>query len=64
MFQSNRITKLEGLDSLESLEELYISHNGITTIEGLEKVVRNVLYIEVPSILCFGFYIFIIFDTF
>jgi protein phosphatase 1 regulatory subunit 7 len=37
--QSNRITKLEGLEQLESLEELYISHNGITEIEGLEKVV-------------------------
>lgn len=35
--QSNRIIKLEGLDELESLEEFYISHNGLSRIEGLEK---------------------------
>lgn len=35
--QSNRITKLEGLEDLEDLEEFYISHNGLSKIEGLEK---------------------------
>lgn len=35
--QSNRIVKLEGLEGLDSLEEIYISHNGLTRIEGLEK---------------------------
>ena len=35
--QSNRITKLENLDALENLEELYISHNGLTRIEGLDS---------------------------
>lgn len=35
--QSNRIIKLEGLEDLEALEEFYISHNGISKIEGLEK---------------------------
>ena len=37
--QSNRIVKLEGLDSLVNLEELYISHNGIEEIEGLDNLV-------------------------
>lgn len=35
--QSNRITKLEGLEVLPELEELYISHNGVLRIEGLDK---------------------------
>ena len=38
--QSNRITKIEGLESLENLEEFYISHNGIQRIEGLENNVE------------------------
>jgi Leucine Rich Repeat. len=32
---SNRITKLEGLEALENLEELYLSHNGIKRLEGV-----------------------------
>lgn len=39
--QSNRITKMEGLEHLVNLEELYLSHNGLTKIEGLEKNVRK-----------------------
>ena len=39
--QSNRITKIEGLQSLSNLRELYLSHNGIEVIEGLEN---NVSY--------------------
>jgi len=35
--QSNRLTKLKGLDTLEALEELYLSHNGIQKLEGLDK---------------------------
>lgn len=35
--QSNRITKLEGLQNLGNLKELYLSHNGIEVIEGLEN---------------------------
>lgn len=35
--QSNRITVLSGLEELENLEELYISHNGIAKIEGLSQ---------------------------
>jgi len=38
--QSNRITKIENIEELENLEELYLSHNGLTKIEGLEKNVR------------------------
>ena len=30
--------KIEGLDALSSLEELYLSHNGIEKIEGLEAL--------------------------
>ncbi|KAI9628855.1 hypothetical protein H4Q26_018399 [Puccinia striiformis f. sp. tritici PST-130] len=39
--QSNRIIKLEGLSNLVSLEELYISHNGLTSIgDGLSTNLR------------------------
>lgn len=47
-FQSNRITKLEGLQNLISLKELYLSHNGIEVIEGLEN---NVSY-RLNSVWC------------
>ena len=40
-FQSNRITKIEGLQNVVNLRELYLSHNGIEVIEGLEN---NVSY--------------------
>lgn len=36
--QSNRLTKIENLDSLVSLTELYLSDNGLTKIENLEKL--------------------------
>lgn len=42
--QSNRITKIEGLQNLVNLRELYLSHNGIEVIEGLEN---NVSYIYI-----------------
>lgn len=41
--QSNRLTKMEGLQSLVNLRELYLSHNGIEVIEGLENNVRHPL---------------------
>ncbi len=41
VWQSNRITKLEGLQNLVNLRELYLSHNGIEVIEGLENNVRS-----------------------
>ncbi|KAJ1341956.1 hypothetical protein BSLG_003456 [Batrachochytrium salamandrivorans] len=34
--RSNRLTKIEGLEGLRNLEELYLSHNAIERIEGLE----------------------------
>ena len=40
--QSNRITRLEGLGELDALEQLYLSHNGIKKIEGLEKNVSQI----------------------
>lgn len=36
--QSNRITKIENLDSLTNLEELYLSENGLTKMEGLNNL--------------------------
>jgi Leucine-rich repeat (LRR) protein len=42
--QSNRLTKIEGLQSLVNLRELYLSHNGIEVIEGLDNNVRAELY--------------------
>lgn len=39
--QSNRLTKIEGLQSLVNLRELYLSHNGIELIEGLENNVSR-----------------------
>ena len=40
IFQSNRLIKLEGLDALVNLEDIYASNNGIECIEGLDKNVR------------------------
>lgn len=37
--QSNRITAFENLEGLgDSLEELYISHNGLSSLKGLEEL--------------------------
>lgn len=40
--QSNRITKLEGLEELTELNQLYLSHNGIQRLDGLGNNVRSV----------------------
>lgn len=37
---SNRLTKIEGLEELRNLEELYLSHNAIEKLEGLENNVH------------------------
>ncbi|KAA0189435.1 Phosphatase 1 regulatory subunit 7 protein, partial [Fasciolopsis buskii] len=34
----NRLTKIEGLDKLVNLEQLYLSENGITEIGGLDNL--------------------------
>ena len=39
--QSNRLTKIEGLETLTLLEELYLGHNAISKIEGLETLVSR-----------------------
>ncbi len=39
--QSNRIVSMKtGLEELTELDQLYISHNGLQEIEGLEKNVK------------------------
>lgn len=43
LLQNNRLTKIEGLQSLVNLRELYLSHNGIEVIEGLENNVSRLL---------------------
>jgi protein phosphatase 1 regulatory subunit 7 len=35
--QSNRLTKIENLDSLTRLDQLYLSENGLMKIEGLDR---------------------------
>jgi protein phosphatase 1 regulatory subunit 7 len=49
--QSNRLTRLEGLDSLLNLQEVYVSHNALTEISGLDN---NVVYpIHAPFLFLF-----------
>lgn len=50
--QSNRITKIEGLESLQNLEQLYLSHNGVKKIEGLERNVSDSTFNVVLICLC------------
>ena len=46
--QSNRITKLEGLDALVNLEEFYISDNGLKKIEGLDNL-KNLRVLDLSN---------------
>ena len=41
VLQSNRLLKIENLESLVMLEQLYLSDNGIEVIEGLDTLVGN-----------------------
>lgn len=47
--QNNRLTKLEGLESLRQLEEFYVAHNGVPRLENLDGLVRRSLTIFVVS---------------
>ena len=38
--QSNRLTRISGLESLVNLEELYLAHNLLTEISGLDHNVK------------------------
>ena len=40
--QSNRLTKIEGLEELDKLEEIYLSHNAIAKIECFQNNVRGI----------------------
>jgi protein phosphatase 1 regulatory subunit 7 len=42
--QSNRVTKIENLEALENLEEIYLSHNGIKKLEGFERNVGSAFF--------------------
>lgn len=46
---------MEGLDALKNLEELYLSHNGLTKIEGLENNV-GILFLLSHYLTCFPFF--------
>ncbi|CAK8579507.1 unnamed protein product [Lathyrus sativus] len=46
--QSNRLTSTIGFEACIALEELYLSHNGITKIEGLSSLV-NLRLLDVSS---------------
>lgn len=47
--QSNRLTSISGLEALANvLEELYLSHNGITSIEGL-RMLRRLRVLDISN---------------
>ncbi|PON62239.1 LRR domain containing protein [Parasponia andersonii] len=46
--QSNRLTSMKGFEECVALEELYLSHNGISKMEGLSSLV-NLRVLDVSS---------------
>ena len=40
--QSNRLLKIENLEALTQLDQLYISHNGLQSIDNLPALVSQV----------------------
>lgn len=40
IFQGNRLTKLENLDTLVDLEELHVDQQEIESFDGIQKLVR------------------------
>ena len=51
MFQSNRFIKIEGLEKLVNLDDLYLSNNGIQQVEGLEHNVSERMLVLMLSYL-------------
>lgn len=49
--KSNRIRKIEGLESLVNLDELYLSDNGIDKLEGLTNNVSNFCFFSIAMTL-------------
>lgn len=47
--QSNRLTRLENLDALVGLEELYLSHNGLTSLDGLPKTLKKLRVLDIGA---------------
>jgi len=45
------LTAIEGLEELENLEEVYVSHNGITHISGLDHNVSLQILANFSSVL-------------
>jgi len=52
ILQSNRLLKIENLESLVMLEQLYLSDNGIEVIEGLDTLVGVCVCLSVSSAHC------------
>lgn len=50
--QSNRLVKIENLEGLIQLEQLYVSDNGIERIEGLEQLVNTCYNLAFSEISC------------
>jgi len=44
VLQSNRLVKIENLEGLVMLEQLYLSDNGIEVVEGLDTLVGTVAW--------------------
>ena len=56
--QSNRLTSMRGLEACTALQELYLSHNGIETLEARSQSNIHLLWenIDPKEISCFMIY--------
>lgn len=48
--QSNRLASMAGVGALTSLEELYLSHNGIERLEVGGKVTRGIVHLPACTV--------------